>query len=123
MKELFYYWLILKSEIFLCKNVYQSASLNRYNYRSFSSASAVSIGSSFIFHTCSLFNLLFLSSQILQRIDIAAAVGSNHPTRSTFINLVNYGIELRSISVIVGLIQQQCPTAILYYLLFLCSLF
>jgi hypothetical protein len=34
-------------------------------------------------------------------------VGSN-PTRSTFVNLVEYGIVLSSFSVIVGQIQQQC---------------
>jgi hypothetical protein len=37
----------------------------------------------------------------VERKAIAAVVGSN-PTRSTFISLVNYGIELSSILVIAG---------------------
>jgi hypothetical protein len=37
---------------------------------------------------------------------IAEVVGSNPTTRSISINLVNYGIELSSISVFVGQIQQ-----------------
>ena len=35
-------------------------------------------------------------------IGIAEVVGSNPTTRSTFINLVNYGINVRSILAIVG---------------------
>jgi hypothetical protein len=33
---------------------------------------------------------------------LAEVVGSNHPTQSTFINLVEHGIILASFSIIVG---------------------
>jgi len=39
---------------------------------------------------------------------LAMVVGSN-PTRSTFINLVDYDIELSSFLGGVGQIEQQCP--------------
>jgi hypothetical protein len=44
----------------------------------------------------------------------AEDVGST-PTRSIFIDLVRYGITLRSISIIVGQIQQQCQCRILTF--------
>jgi hypothetical protein len=40
-------------------------------------------------------------------------VGSNNPTRSISCILVNYGIGLRLVLIIVGLIQQQCQCRIL----------
>jgi hypothetical protein len=39
---------------------------------------------------------------------IAEVVGSINPTRSTFIIMVNYGIELSSLLESGGQIQQQC---------------
>ena len=46
--------------------------------------------------------------------NLAKVAGSNHPpTRSTFVNRVEYGIAISSFSVIVGQIQQQCQCRIL----------
>jgi hypothetical protein len=66
------------------------------------------------YHLCRVVSTFFVG--------IAEVVGST-PTRSTFINLLEYGIVLNSILTIVGQIQQQCQIKLLSFSLHCCLLF
>jgi hypothetical protein len=52
--------------------------------------------------------MAYHTSRSIKKASAAAEVVGSNPTRSIFINLVNYGIVLSSLLTIVGQIPQQC---------------